>query len=73
MLDLSASSCFKKGTFALVSLPAIRTDTNALFYRVTTFYAQRKLFIVQFLVTMVEITNLIRIDEISADNWQNLE
>ena len=68
MLDLSTSSCFKESTFAFVSFSAIRTNTDAFFYRVTAFYAQCKLFIVQFLVTMIVTTNLIRIDEIFADN-----
>lgn len=68
MFGLSASSCLKQRTFALVSFATVRADADALFYRVTAFYAQSELFFFQFLVTMVEMTNLIRIDEISADN-----
>ena len=69
MLDLSAGSCFKECAFTLVSLATIRANTDAFFYCVTAFYAQCKLFFIfQFLVTMIVITNLIRIDEISADN-----
>lgn len=68
MLDLSASSRFKEGALALVPLAAIRTDADALFDSISTFYAKCKLFIVQFLVTIVPITNLIRINEIPANN-----
>lgn len=64
----SASSCLKECAFTFVSFSTIRTNTDAFFYCITTFYAQRKLFFFQFLVTMIVITNLIRIDEIFADN-----
>lgn len=68
MLDLSASSRFKEGALALVSLTAIRTDADALFNGISAFYAKCKLFIIQLLVTIVQITNLIRINEIPASN-----
>ena len=69
MLDLSASSCLKEGTLAFVSFSTIRTNADAFFYCVTTLYAQRELFFFfQFLVTMIVITNLIRIEEIFADS-----
>lgn len=68
MLDLSASSRFKEGALALVSLTAIRTDADALFNGISAFYAKCKFFIIQLLVTIVQITNLIRINEIPASN-----
>ncbi len=61
MYTLTAGCGLKERALALVALSTVRTDANAFFNCVSTFYTQCELFVVLFLLQFIIIRTTILI------------